>query len=65
MSRVEIEIPDGKLCQLVKKGVNIFDCPCRREIGDFGYEYCGLYNVELYGTYNSIRKCKRCREENG
>ena len=64
MSKVEIEIPDGKLCSLDKKGITIFDCPCRREEGAPRYEYCALYKEDLECTENSVKKCKRCREDN-
>ena len=64
MSRIQIEIPDGKLCRLVKRGIDVFDCPCRREEGAPSFDYCALYKEFLYGTTNSVRKCKRCKEGN-
>lgn len=65
MSKVIIEIPDGKLCYLSKKNADIFDCPCHREVGAPSFDYCGLYHEALDGTTNSVRKCKKCREING
>ena len=64
MSKVTIEIPDGKLCYLVKKNTDIFDCPCHREVGAPKSDYCGLYHEFLDGTTNSVPKCKKCREMN-
>lgn len=43
MSKVIIEIPDGKLCCLVKNNAGVFDCPCHREVGAPKFDYCGLY----------------------
>ena len=64
MSKVIIEIPDGKLCCLVKNNAGVFDCPCHREVGAPKFDYCGLYHETLDGTTNSVRKCKKCREMN-
>ena len=62
--KIEIEIPEGKLCQLVKNGIDVFDCPCRREEGSPSSDYCALYREFLEGTNNSVKKCKQCVEKN-
>lgn len=62
--KITIDIPDGKLCELIKKDKTVFECPCLRYIGDFDYPECGLYHVSLDGTYNSTRKCEQCKNEN-
>lgn len=65
MSRVTIEIPDGKLCWLRKHGVTTFECPCLKMDGSPTFYRCGLYREFLDDcTTNSIRKCTQCKEDN-
>ena len=58
---IKIKIPDGKLCRLTKKGIDVIDCPCCRTEGSQSYSVCGLFNESLDGTINSIRKCDKCK----
>lgn len=58
---IKIKIPDGKLCRLTKKGIDVIDCPCCRIEGAPSYPVCGLFNVSLEETTNSIRKCNKCK----
>ena len=44
---IKIKIPDGKLCRLTKKGIDVIDCPCCRIEGSQSYSVCGLFNESL------------------
>lgn len=62
--KIMIDIPDGKLCQLIKKGEDVYHCPCLRDEGAPASSYCGLYKEWLSTTNNSVRKCLKCKESN-
>jgi hypothetical protein len=62
--KIEIDIPDGKLCELVKKGIPVYTCPFIKGEGAPSSPFCGLHHCYLEGTENSTRKCKECKNQN-
>lgn len=51
----------GNYADLLKKGIDVIDCPYCRMEGAPSYPVCGLFNASLDETTNSIRKCDKCK----